>query len=48
VATVRSYVIDALSPDQVALLADICQRLLVNLDPSGRVFAPPQAAAERA
>jgi DNA-binding MarR family transcriptional regulator len=48
VATVRSYVIDALSPDQVALLADICQRLLVNLDPTGRVFAPPQAAAERA
>jgi DNA-binding MarR family transcriptional regulator len=48
VATVRSYVIDALSPDQVALLADICQRLLVNLDPTGRVFAPSQAAAERA
>jgi len=48
VATVRSYVIDALSPDQVALLADISQRLLVNLDPTGRVFAPQQAAAEGA
>ena len=34
VATVRAYVIDALSPDQVAQLADICQRLLVNLDPA--------------
>jgi DNA-binding MarR family transcriptional regulator len=46
VATVRSYVIDALTPDQVAQLADMCQRLLVKLDPTGRVFAPPQDAAE--
>jgi DNA-binding MarR family transcriptional regulator len=46
VATVRAYVIDALSPDQVAQLSEICQRLLVKLDPTGRVFAPPQDAAE--
>jgi DNA-binding MarR family transcriptional regulator len=46
VATVRAHVIDALSPDQVAQLSEICQRLLVKLDPTGRVFAPPQDAAE--
>jgi DNA-binding MarR family transcriptional regulator len=46
VATVRAYVIDALSPDQLAQLAEICQRLLVKLDPAGRVFAPPHDAAE--
>jgi len=46
VATVRAYVIDALSPDQVAQLSEICRRLLVKLDPAGRVFAPPEDAAE--
>jgi DNA-binding MarR family transcriptional regulator len=46
VATVRGYVIDALSPDQVAQLSEICQQLLVKLDPAGRVFAAPQDAAE--
>ena len=46
VATVRAHVIDALSPDQLAQLSEICQRLLGKLDPAGRVFAPPQDAAE--
>jgi DNA-binding MarR family transcriptional regulator len=46
VATVRASVIDALSPDQIAQLSEICQRLLVRLDPAGHVFAPPHDAAE--
>jgi DNA-binding MarR family transcriptional regulator len=45
VATVRSYVIDALTPDQVSQLSEIGQQLLVRLDPAGRVFAPPRDAA---
>jgi DNA-binding MarR family transcriptional regulator len=39
VATVRANVIDALAPEQVSQLSDICQRLLSRLDPEGRVFA---------
>jgi DNA-binding MarR family transcriptional regulator len=40
VSTVRSYVIDALSPTQIDQLARICDRLLTRLDPSGRMFSP--------
>ena len=39
VATVRSYVIDVLSPQQLSLLSDICYQILTRLDPQGRVFA---------
>jgi DNA-binding MarR family transcriptional regulator len=46
VATVRAYVVDALSADQIAQLSEICQRLLDKLDPTGRVFAPPHDPAE--
>jgi DNA-binding MarR family transcriptional regulator len=40
VATVRSYVIDALTPTQITQLSRICERLLARLDPDGRMFAP--------
>lgn len=40
VATVRSTVIDALSPDEVAQLSTICARVLERLDPAGQTFAP--------
>jgi DNA-binding MarR family transcriptional regulator len=46
VATVRAYVIDVLTPGQVTQLSEICEDLLAKLDPTGRVFAPPQEAAE--
>jgi DNA-binding MarR family transcriptional regulator len=39
VATVRELVIDALTPAQLAQLARICERLLVRLDPDGRMLA---------
>jgi DNA-binding MarR family transcriptional regulator len=45
VATVRASVIDALTADQVKQLSDISQRLLDELDPAGRVFAPPDDVA---
>src|SRR5919112_6009271 len=40
VSTVRSYVIDALTPAQINQLSTICERLLARLDPSGRMFSP--------
>jgi len=40
VSTVRSYVIDALTPAQISQLSTICERLLTRLDPSGRMFSP--------
>jgi DNA-binding MarR family transcriptional regulator len=39
VATVRELVIDMLTPTQLAQLARICERLLVRLDPDGRMLA---------
>jgi DNA-binding MarR family transcriptional regulator len=39
VATVRAFVIDALTPAQVRQLAVISSRLLRKLDPKGRMFA---------
>lgn len=41
VRTVREYVIDALTPAQLSELGEISARLLAQLDPAGRVFAPP-------
>ena len=38
VATVRSYVIDAISPTQLGQLSRICAKLLAKLDPAGTVF----------
>ena len=40
VATVRSYVIDALTPTQITQLSRICESLLARLDPDGRMFTP--------
>jgi DNA-binding MarR family transcriptional regulator len=45
VATVRAYVIDALTAEEVKRLSQISQRLIDNLDPAGRVFAPQHDAA---
>jgi len=45
VTTVREAVFDPLTPDQVAQLAEICDRLLARLDPEGRMFARADAAA---
>lgn len=39
VDTVRTTVLDALTPDQVAELATICAQLLTRLDPDGKMFA---------
>ncbi|MGO3885432.1 MAG: MarR family winged helix-turn-helix transcriptional regulator [Mycetocola sp.] len=39
VATVRSTVVDALTPRQFAQLGDISAKLLATLDPDGRMFA---------
>ncbi len=39
VAAVRRYVIDALTPDQVAQLAEISRSMLAHLDPDGRLCA---------
>ena len=39
VATVRSYVIDALTPAQLGQLSRICAQLLTKLDPAGRMFS---------
>ena len=39
VAAVRELVIDALTPTQLAQLARICERLLIRLDPDGRMLA---------
>jgi DNA-binding MarR family transcriptional regulator len=44
VTTVRSYVIDALTPAQINQLSTICERLLAKLDPSGRMFLTGQGA----
>jgi DNA-binding MarR family transcriptional regulator len=40
VGAVREFVLDALKPDQVALLNEICTALLTRLDPDG-TLAPP-------
>ncbi len=40
VATVRQYVIDALTPEQVGQLAEISAAVLGRLDPEGRMSAP--------
>jgi DNA-binding MarR family transcriptional regulator len=40
VATVREYVIDALSPDQINQLAAIADAILLRLDPDGRMGVP--------
>jgi DNA-binding MarR family transcriptional regulator len=45
VTTVRANVLDALTPEQVTQLSEICKRLLGRLDPDGRVFASVQAVA---
>jgi DNA-binding MarR family transcriptional regulator len=47
VATVRANVLDALAPEQVAQLSEICKRLLSRLDPDGRVFASTESVARR-
>jgi DNA-binding MarR family transcriptional regulator len=39
VAAVRELVIDPLTPTQLARLGDICDRLLLRLDPDGRLLA---------
>ena len=39
VATVRELVVDAVTPTQLAQLARICERLLIRLDPDGRMLA---------
>jgi DNA-binding MarR family transcriptional regulator len=44
VATVRRYVIDALTPAQLEQLRDIGDALLAGLDPQGHVTAPPEGA----
>ena len=41
-ATVRHYVIDALTPTQLDQLSRNCARMLTQLDPTGRMFSPPQ------
>lgn len=46
VATVRDYVIDALTPTQLGQLSRICARLLTKLDPNGRMFSPPQGIGQ--
>ena len=40
VATVRQYVIDALTPEQVGQLAEISAAVLGRLDPEGRMSTP--------
>ena len=40
VATVRHHVVDALSPEQLEQLADICDAILGRLDPEGVVGMP--------
>lgn len=44
VATVRAFVIDALTPAQIGQLSRISERLLAKLDPGGHVFSPPGLA----
>jgi DNA-binding MarR family transcriptional regulator len=40
VAAVRNHVIDALTPDQVEQLRDICESILERIDPDGARTAP--------
>ena len=42
VAAVREHVIDALTPDQVEQLRDICEAVLRRIDPEGAMSAPYQ------
>jgi DNA-binding MarR family transcriptional regulator len=44
VEAVRSYVFDALTPEQVKQLDDICAALLERVDPDG-TLAPPMPGA---
>lgn len=46
VATVRAFVIDALTPTQLKQLSQICERLLGRLDPEGRVFSTQPRSEE--
>jgi DNA-binding MarR family transcriptional regulator len=46
VTTVRELVIDALTPTQLAQLARICDRLLVRLDPGGRMLGAIEQTPE--
>lgn len=48
VATVRAFVIDALTPAQLSQLSRISDRLLARLDPGGRVFPATPGRAESA
>lgn len=43
VETVRTTVLGALTPDQVAELSTICVQLLTRLDPEGKMFARSRA-----
>jgi len=45
VATVREYVVDALTPPQLRQLGAISNRMLEKLDPDGRIFARTPAGA---
>ena len=48
VATVRTYVVDALTPAQLRQLGTISSRLLEKLDPDGRMFTrTPTGAVEK-
>lgn len=44
VETVRSTVLDVLSPQQIGELSSICAQLLARLDPEGKMFATPSPA----
>jgi DNA-binding MarR family transcriptional regulator len=48
VATVREHVIDALTPEQIAQLAQISEALLQKLDPEGNLRARGAAAPDAA
>lgn len=47
-ATVRHYVIDALTPTQLQQLSRSCARMLAKLDPTERMFFPPQGSGNPA
>lgn len=43
VATTRQYFFDQLADDEVVMLADICERLLANIDPDAAPTQPPDS-----
>jgi DNA-binding MarR family transcriptional regulator len=47
VATVREYVVDALTPTQLRQLGAIAGRMLERLDPDGRMFARSTGSTEQ-